>query len=152
MAMIELTYYENSSQLFQVMQFRAGDAWRIVHNGELLGSIIKVENTWVAGRNSSLVQGLVESIGKFIDLQHFNKLPRELETHWSMYIRQVIVQGDDQYLIVCLPLVNFRRFEKVFRAYIGSLVKDRWEILFKVYNAEMSADFEVLVKQGLVLQ
>jgi hypothetical protein len=152
MAMIELTYFENSTQVFQVTQFRAGESWRIVHAGELLGSVIKSDGRWVANRNSVLVEGLVESIGKFIDLQHFNKLPDELKTHWPMYIRQVIIQGDDQYLIVCLPGIDFSHFEKLFRTYISTLVKDRWEILFKIYDAEMSADFEVLVKQGLLVQ
>ena len=152
MAMIELTYFENSSQLFQVIQFRTGEAWRIVHGGELLGSIIKMDGLWVSNRHSQLVEGLVQSIGKFIDLQHFTQLPEELKMHWPMYIQQVILQGDDQYLIICLPGIDFERFEKLFRTYIHTLIKDGWEILFKVYDAEMSADFNVLVKQGLVLQ
>jgi hypothetical protein len=152
MAMIELTYFENSTQLFQVIQFRAGDSWRIVLDGELLGSIIKLDGQWVANRNTILVKGLVESIGKFIDLQHFNQLPAELKTRWSMYIQQVIIQGDDQYLIVCWPETDFSRFEKIFRTYISTLVKDRWEILFRVYDSEMSADFQVLVKQGMLVQ
>ncbi|MEJ7559753.1 MAG: hypothetical protein WKF66_15695 [Pedobacter sp.] len=150
--MIELTYFENSTQVFQVTQFRPGQSWRIVHGGELLGSIVKIDGIWVANRNSVLVEGLVESIGKFIDLQHFNKLPEELETHWPMFIRQVIIQGDDQYLIVCLPDIDFNHFEKLFKTYISTLIKDRWEILFKVYDAEMSADFQVLVKQGQLVQ
>jgi hypothetical protein len=152
MAMIELTYFENSTQVFQVTQFRAGQSWRIVHGGELLGSIIKLNDVWVANRKSVLVAGLVESIGRFIDLQHFNKLPEELRTHWPMYIQQVIIQGDDQYLVVCLPDIDFSHFEKLFRTFIDTLIKDRWEILFKVYDAEMSADFEVLVKQRLLVQ
>ena len=151
MAMIELTYFENSTQLFQVIQFRAGEAWRIVHEGELLGSIIKMDGLWVANRNSILVEGLVASIGKFIDLQHFNNLPEELKSHWPMYIQQVIIQGDDQYLIVCLPEIDFSHFEKLFKTYISTLLKDRWEILFKVYDAEMSADFQLLVKQGFLV-
>lgn len=148
MAMIELTYFENSTQLFQVIQFRAGEAWRIVHEGELLGSILKMDGLWVANRKSILVEDLVASIGKFIDLQHFNNLPNELQAHWPMYIQEVIVQGDDQYLIICLPEIDFSRFKKLFKTYISTLLKDRWEILFKVYDAEMSADFQVQVKHG----
>ncbi|MES2828130.1 MAG: hypothetical protein V4687_08245 [Bacteroidota bacterium] len=148
--MIELDYIDGGSAgaVFRVIQFRIGESWKIVSEGELLARIEKVAGQWRVRGKCMLTDELIQRIGRNIDEQHFNSLPNDLKIHWSQYIAEVIVQGDSQYLIISKPEIDFTRFEKVFRNYITLLVKDWWGICFKVYDAEMSTDFEVLVKLG----
>ena len=150
--MIELEYIEGGSDggVFQVIQFRSGESWRVARDGELLASIEKAGDTWQGRVNCMLTDELVQRIGEYIDGQHFNRLPKNLKAHWSQYVTEVVVQDDSQYLVICKSGIDFDRFEKIFKAYISILVKDEWEIRFRVFNADMSSDFEVLVKLGIM--
>jgi hypothetical protein len=150
--MIELDFFPDgvNGVVYQVLQFRAGESWRVVYAGELICCMEKLEGLWYAKGKVILPQELIKGIGRLIDAQHFNLLPIELKQHWEAYVRETIAQGDNQYLVVCKDGIDFERFEKLFRAYIMNLVRDPWEIRFRVYNAVMSEDFEVVVK-GAVL-
>lgn len=145
---IELTYFPDGPEgvVYQVLQFRTGEPWRIVYAGELICSMEKLEGFWYTKGKAVVPQDLINGIGRLIDAQHFNSLPVELKMHWAGYVQEAIAQGDSQYLVVCRAGIDFERFEKIFRTYITNLVRDPWEIHFKVYNAEMSDDFEVFVK------
>ena len=147
--MIELTYFDKSinSEAYQVIQFRTGEPWRVAIQGELLGSVEKLDGVWYGRCLSGLNDKLVQDIGDLIDHQHFNRLPDNLKTHWQEYIHEAVAQADNQYLIICKSGVDFERFEKLFKAYIPALVNDEWEIRFSLYDATMSSDFEVLVKK-----
>ncbi len=146
--MIELDYFPEGLDgvVYQVVQFRAGEPWRVVNAGELIYSMEKLEGLWYVKGMTSIPQELVEKIGALIDAQYFNRLPMEIKTHWEAYVQETIAQGDRHYLVVCKADVDFERFEKLFRTYIMNLVRDPWEICFRVYDAEMSEDFEVVVK------
>ncbi|PYF74049.1 hypothetical protein [Pedobacter nutrimenti] len=146
--MIELAYFPPGTErvVYQVLQFRSGEPWRIVDGDELLGSIEKLEGEWSVRGKTEIDQDLVKRIGQLIDQQNFNRLPWDIKLHWKTDVQEVIAQGDDQYLVICRPGIDFDSFERLFRECIADLLKDRWEICFKVYNAQMSADFEVRVK------
>lgn len=147
--MIELIYFNDAaSKAYQLIQFRAGEPWRVVDDGELLASMEKLDGRWLVRGKGVISESLIECIGGLIDLQHFNRLPLEIKTHWTDEVQEAIAQGDNQYLVICKPDIDFQRFEKVFRTYISTLVKDEWEIRFRVYDADMSNDFEVFVKQN----
>ena len=144
--MVELNYFLDDNQtVFQVIQFRSGEPWRIVDSGELLGSIEKLDGSWYLRGKAAIAEDLIKGIGNLIDAQHFNNLPAEMKMHWSAYIHETIAQGDHEYLVICKPAIDFQRFEKLFRSYISNLVKDQWEIRFRVYDAEMANDFDVRV-------
>lgn len=145
---IELTYFNSAanSKAYQVIQFRKGEPWRIVENGELLGSIEKLDGQWKGRGKSILGEKLVESIGVLIDRQHFQLLPEKIKAHWENEVNEVIAQSDERYLVICRAEVDFASFAKLFRSYIHLLVKDPWEIKFNVYNADMSLDFEIFVQ------
>jgi hypothetical protein len=146
--MIELTYFHplEAHIVYQVIQFREQEPWKVVVDGELLGSIKKLDGTWCNTGNLVLDEQLTKAIGALIDQQNFQRLPMEIKKHWTEYVQEALAQGDNEYLIICRPEVDFNRFEKVFRTYILELVKDSWEIRFRVYDASMSNDFEVFVK------
>jgi len=151
--MIELTYFHqlDANQAYQVIQFRTGESWKVVDNGEILASIQKPDGTWRCTGDTTLDHQLILAIGALIDQQNFNRLPTEIKKHWAEYVHEAIAQADNQYMVICRPEVDFQRFEKIFRTYISQLVSDDWEISFRVYNAEMSNDFEVTVKHKLVI-
>ncbi|TDO22921.1 hypothetical protein [Pedobacter duraquae] len=146
--MVELNYFlEDNQSVYQIIQFRTGEPWRIVDAGELLGSIEKLEGMWYLRGKNALEEKLITGIGELIDAQNFNRLPAELKTHWSPYVHEALAQGDNEYLIVCKPDIDFDRFEKIFRSYIGTIVKDQWEIRFRIYDSMMSRDFEVVINK-----
>lgn len=148
--MIELDYFpKGTGDVYQLVQFRAGEPWRVVESGELLGSLVKSDGGWQLKCNSGLSMDLLKDIGRFIDGQEFNLLPMTIRNRWPYEVMEVVAQGDNSYLVVCKDGIDFERFEKVFRAYLPGLVKDQWAICFRVYDARMNADFEVLVNSSI---
>lgn len=146
--MIELTYFleaRKDKAVYQVIQFNPGEPWQIVAGDELIGKMEKQYGLWNLRSEMEVPEGLLKGIAKLIEEQHFNYLPSDIKMHWEAYVQEVVVQSDVEYLVVCKPDVSFERFEKIFRASISLLVKDEWQIRFRVYNADMSDDFEVIL-------
>jgi len=143
--MIELVYFDRNavSEAYQVIQFRAGESWRIARDGELLGSVEKLNGVWRVREGSELAEELIGNIGRLIDAQHFNKLPNDIKIHWPAQVEEVIPSGDEEYLVITKPEIDFERFVKIFTAYIPHLLKDEWPVLFKLYDAGMNQDWEV---------
>lgn len=149
--MIELTYFLEAKQekaVYQVIQFNPGEPWQVVAGDELIGRMEKRYGLWNLRAETEVPEGLLKGIAKLIEEQHFHHLPSDIKMHWQAYVQEVIAESDLQYLVVCKPEICFERFEKLFRASIGLLIKDEWQILFRVYNAEMSDDFELAVNNG----
>ena len=145
--MIELIYFHpvDTHKTYQLVQFRSGEPWKIVEDGEFLGSVEKLNGNW-HHRGNSIEPEVIKDIGSLIDQQNFNQLPLDIKTHWIDFVQETIAEGDNKYLIICKPLVDVYQFKKVFKTYICMLVKDPWEIHFRVYDSNMSNDFEVFVK------
>lgn len=146
--MIELIYFsekQNGIPAYQVIQFNPGEPWQIVEGDEVIGRMQKQGGLWSLHALSNIPDGLVTGIVNLIEQQHFNRLPAKIKEHWESYVHEVITQSDTLYLIVCKQGIDFDRFKKLFWGYIGELIKDPWQIRFRVYNADMSDDFEVLV-------
>lgn len=100
--MIELDYFPDGVDgvVYQVLQFRSGEPWRVVYAGELICCMEKLEGLWSVKEKTRIPQELIEGIGGLIDQQYFNRLPMEIEMHWEAYLQEVIAQGDGQYLVV----------------------------------------------------
>lgn len=146
--MIELIYFSEKQSgipAYQVIQFNPGEPWQIVDGDEVIGRMQKREGLWSLHALSTIPDGLVSGIVKLIEQQYFNKLPAKIKEHWESYILEVLTQSDALYLIICKHGIDFERFKKLFWGYIGELIKDPWQIRFRVYNADMSDDFEVTV-------
>lgn len=146
--MIELIYFsdeQNGIPAYQVIQINPGEPWQIVDGDEVIGKMQKQEGLWSLHALSQVPDGLVTGIARLIEQQDFNRLPAKIKEHWAIYVEAVITQNDALYLIVCKQGVDFDRFKKLFWGYIGQLIKDPWKIRFRVYNADMSDDFEVIV-------
>ena len=144
--MIELTYFvtiESEKQVYQVIQFRPGEAWQIVDDGEVIGKIDCLDGMWNLRCGGVISEGMASGIAKLIESQHFNSLPMDIKTHWGHFVQEVIVRSDEEYLVICLAGIDFERFERLFRECVSGLIRDPWEIRFCVYDAEMANDFEV---------
>lgn len=148
--MIELVYFDQNivTKAYQVIQFRSGESWRVARDGELLGSMEKLDGVWRGCVGTDLPAELVDRIGRLIDAQHFNRVPDDIKTHWPAQVQEVIPTGDVEYLVIAKPEVDFERFVKIFAAYVPHLLKDEWPVLFKVYDAAMNEDVQVTA-QGM---
>lgn len=145
--MIELIYFseqEPGSPVYQVIQFNPGEPWQLVDGDEVIGTVDKQHGLWNLRSWVTLPDGLVTGIGQLIENQHFNRLPALITQRWSEYVQQVVVVSDQEYLVICIDGIDLAHFEKLFRGSISELIKDEWKICFKVYDALMSADFEVV--------
>ena len=149
--MIELIYFSragDSKKAYQLIQSRRGEPWQIVDGDELIGEMQKMQGLWKLHSHADIPEGMCKDLAMLIESQHFNQLPEEIKTHWPGKVLEVIVKNDAEYLIICQPKTDLERFVKVFAAYVPHLLKDEWAILFKIYDAEMTEDFEVTVQRG----
>ncbi|NRF37493.1 hypothetical protein [Pedobacter foliorum] len=148
--MIELTYFLEEKQekgLYQVIQSKPGEPWQIVLGNELIGKVEKKQGMWNLRAETEVPAGLLKGIVKLIEQQHFHHLPSDIKMHWEAYLQEVIMLSDLEYMVICKPGICFESFEKLFRTSIGLLIKDEWQILFRVYNAGMSDDFELVANR-----
>ncbi|MFC3560287.1 hypothetical protein [Pedobacter jamesrossensis] len=151
--MIELDYFlkvdEYSTLVYQVIQFSAGEPWRVVADGILLGSLEKLDGKWrqLSGDDFSLE--LFSGVSALIDEQHFNDLPLQISSRWPNLISEVLCRSDQEYLVVCKAGINFRSFEGIFSRFVSGLLKDEWPVSFKVFNHDFSQDFSVTARPGI---
>lgn len=147
--MIELIYFSEKTEgkpAYQVIQFNPGEPWSIVDGDELIGCMKKSGGLWNLYTLADVPAGFATEVADLIESQHFNTLPGEIKIRWADNVQEVVVQGDDCYLVICKAGIEFERFEKIFRGFIGEMLKDEWQIRFRVYNSDMSADFEIIHK------
>jgi len=147
--MIELDYFfpqsgEKSSH-YQLIQFSQNEPWRLVQDGELLGSLEKWNGKWQQLSGNPLSDALLEGIYKVIESQHYHQLPVELMSRWGNVIAEVVTQSDAEYLIVCKEAVSFRSFTGIFSKFVSALLKDEWPVRFRLFNSDFSEDFELTV-------
>jgi len=149
--MIKLNYLlekQNEPYAFTnyvLVQNQSNEPFLILDDDEIICTIDEIEGEWKSISESLIDQATILSIGKFIDSQLYRRLPTEFKKHWPGWIEEVIVQSDEVYLLVTKTDIAFERFEKIFRNYIKGLVKEEWQIIFKVFNANFSANFEVII-------
>lgn len=146
--MIELTYFSEEAserEVYQVIQFNPGEPWQLVNGDEVIGTVDNEHGLWNLRSWAPVPDGLVTGIGRLIENQHFNKLPAAIMQRWSDYVQQVVVVSDAEYLVIGLNGIDLELFEKLFSSSIAELVKDEWEIRFRVYDALMANDFDVFV-------
>ncbi|RZK77727.1 MAG: hypothetical protein EOO92_12415 [Pedobacter sp.] len=143
--MIKLTYFPNGADedIYQVVRFRKDEPWRIIDGDELLASIEKRNGEWLLRGKADVPEDLIAGVGRLIDEQEFNKIPLQIKNRWFEEVKDVVMQDDRNYLVICQENIDFCRFEKMFRGYLQFLIKDEWQIVFKVYDAEMNSDFEL---------
>jgi hypothetical protein len=134
-----------SMDAYQLVRFAEGEPWNVLYNGFLLGSLAKVNGAWISANGENLDGERILSIGRFIDSQHFNLLPDKIKTHWEESVREVIMENDSSYMVICRDDIDFGRFKRMFSSFISELVEEEWPVTFKVYNAAFSDDFEIEV-------
>ncbi|NTE01317.1 hypothetical protein G6M26_01820 [Agrobacterium tumefaciens] len=130
--------------VYQLIQFSPEDSWRVVLDGELMGSIDKLDGNWKQLSGEDFPEELLGSIIKLIAQQHFNQLPSALMSRWNNMIHEVILKSDQEYLVVCKPAISFKSFEGIFSKFVPGLLKDEWPVSFQVFNHDFSDDFTVL--------
>lgn len=147
--MIELDYFftqsDEKSSHYQLIQFSQNEPWRLVQDGELLGSLEKWNGKWKQLTGSPLSDALLEGICKLIESQHYHELPAQLLSRWGNVIAEVVTKSDDEYLIICKEAVSFKSFAGIFSKFVSTLLKDEWPVRFKLYNADFSEDLEITV-------
>lgn len=149
--MIKLNYLWESPSTTQpfinyvLLQHNQNEPYLVLDDDEIISTIDEVEGEWKPVAESLIDQATILSIGQFIESQHYRRLPAEFKKHWPGYIEEVLVMSDEAYLLVAKANIAFERFEKIFRHYIKDLIKEEWQITFKVYNADFTAGFEVTV-------
>ncbi|MFD2287402.1 hypothetical protein GJU39_07525 [Pedobacter petrophilus] len=148
--MIELEYFlshaEDEVLMYQVIQFSPDDPWRVVLDGELLGSLDKVEGQWMQISGKDFSSKFFKDIVGFIDKQYFNDLPAALMSRWNKQIHEVLPRSDQEYLVVCKDGIGFKSFEGIFSRFVSGLLKDEWPINFRVFSHDFSEDFTLLAK------
>lgn len=146
--MIELIYFsaeENGKKAYQVIQEKPDEPWQIVDGDELIGRMEKMLGFWNLRCWGEIPEGMVSGIARLIEGQHYNQLPVDIKTHWADYVHEVIPRSDAEYLVICKARIDFCRFQKLFGECVAGLIKDEWQIRFRVYDADMSRDFEVFI-------
>lgn len=145
--MIELDYFftesDEKSSHYQLIQFSQNEPWRLVQDGELLGSLEKWNGKWKQLTGSPLSDVLLEGICKLIESQHYRQLTEQLLSRWGNVIAEVITKSDDEYLIICKERVSFRSFTSIFSKFVSTMLKDEWPVRFQLFNADFSEDFEI---------
>ncbi|SDD14223.1 hypothetical protein [Pedobacter soli] len=148
--MIELDYFftesDEKSSHYQLIQFSQNEPWRLVQDGELLGSLEKWNGKWQQLSGSPLSDALLEGICKLIESQHYHELPVQLLSRWGNVIAEVITKSDDEYLIICKERVSFRSFTSIFSKFVSTMLKDEWPVRFQLFNADFSEDFEIMAQ------
>ena len=149
--MIELEYFlpqaeEDEVLMYQVIQFSPDDPWRVVFNGELIGSLDKIEGKWIQVSGKDFSNQSFEDISNFIDKQNFNDLPAALMSRWNKQIHEVVPRSDQEYLVVCKDGIGFKSFEGIFSRFVSGLLKDEWPVNFRVFSHDFSEDFTILTK------
>ncbi|WP_316825982.1 MULTISPECIES: hypothetical protein [Pedobacter] len=130
---------------YQLVRFAEGEPWNVLYNGFLLGSLSKVDGIWISANGENLDGGRISAIGKFIDSQHFNLLPDKIKVHWEEQVKEVIMENDSSYMVVCRDGIEFDCFRLIFSSFVSELVEEEWPVVFSVYNAAFSDDFKVEV-------
>lgn len=145
--MIELDYFftesDEKSSHYQLIQFSQNEPWRLVQDGELLGSLEKWNGKWKQLTGSPLSDALLEGVCKLIESQHYHQLPEQLLSRWGNVIAEVITKSDEEYLIICKERVSFRSFTSIFSKFVSTMLKDEWPVRFQLFNADFSEDFEI---------
>jgi len=146
--MIELEYFldrENGAvEVYQLIRFARAEPWRIVLEGELLGSIEKLQGSWGQLSGEPLSAELFGHLTRHIDSQHFNRLPEQLCQRWPKQIETVVARSDAEYLVICKAALNFKSFEGIFSRFVPGLLQDEWSVSFRVFNHDFSEDFSLL--------
>lgn len=148
--MIVLAFFSKQTDtemlVYQLIQFSPEDPWRLLLDGELLGSMEKSEGTWRQVSGANFPPSFFKELVAFIDQQNFNHLPLALTSRWSNLIQEVVVRSDREYLVVCKAGISFKSFEGIFSKFVSGLLKDEWPVQFNVFNHDFSDDFTVLAK------
>ncbi len=144
--MIELTYFsEVTNQVFQVVQFRRKDPWQILEGDEVVATLEHLGEGWKFEQFGVVPAGMEPGVIQLIQKQNFNFLPGLIKSRWEDWVAEVVGVSDSEYLVICRSNVDLNRFYKIFAGSIGMLVKDEWRIVFKIYDAGMEKDFEVVI-------
>ncbi|SDG74123.1 hypothetical protein SAMN05421827_11097 [Pedobacter terrae] len=148
--MTELEYFfegENGiSAVYQLICFGAGEPWKIVLDGELIGCMEKWQGTWRQQSGDELNEDLLIGITKHIDAQYFNCLPKEICSRWPNLVEKVVLRSDTAYMIICKEGISFKSFQRIFSRFVPGLLKDEWAVNFQVFNHDFSDDFSLRAK------
>lgn len=148
--MTELEYFfeaENGiSEVYQLIRFGAGEPWKIVLDGELIGSMEKWQGTWRQQSGDELKEDLLISLARHIDAQYFNCLPQEICSRWPNLVEKVVLRSDTAYMIICKEGISFKSFQRIFSKFVPGLLKDEWLVNFQVFNHDFSDDFSLRAK------
>ncbi len=148
--MIELEYFLERSAgevlVYQVIQFSAEEPWRVVFDGEVLGSLKKLEGKWKQLSGNDLPAEMVSGIVALVDGQYFNDLPTQILSRWPNLIAEVVCKSDQDYLVICKVDISFKSFQGIFSKFISGLLQDEWAVSFRVFNHDFSDDFYVEAK------
>jgi len=143
--MIELEYFfdgENGTvEVYQLIRFGADNAWRIVIDGELIGSLENLHGTWRQLSGDEISAALFIRLTGHIEAQYFNWLPEEICSRWPNLVEKVVLRSDADYMVICKKGISFKSFEQLFSKFIPGLLKDEWAVKFQVFNHDFSDDF-----------
>jgi len=142
---MELEYFLESKngavEVYQLIRFGAGEPWRIVLDGELIGSLENLNGTWRQLSGDTLGAELFKGLTGHIDAQYFNRLPQEICSRWPNLVEKIVSRSDADYMVICKENISFKNFEQLFSKFIPGLLKDEWSVKFQVFNHDFSDDF-----------
>ncbi|MCZ4244069.1 hypothetical protein [Pedobacter punctiformis] len=136
---------DGETHLYGLKQEVRNEPFNVFLEEKMVAVIDEVKGQWIQVSGENLETELLLNIGQFINNQNYQKLPNEIKMHWVKYVEEVLATSDDFYLVVTKPKINFDRFEKAFKNYIDNLVKDKWQVTFRVCDAGFNHEFIVLI-------
>ena len=145
--MIELEYFfdrgDETVEVYQLIQFEPREPWRIVLDGELLGSLENQAGTWRQMSGNDIGEALFQGLTNHIDDQYFNSLPGAICSRWPNLVEKVILRSDAEYMVICKEGINFEGFERIFSKFVPGLLKNEWPVKFDVFDHDFASDFSI---------
>ncbi|RYD71107.1 MAG: hypothetical protein EOP53_24225 [Sphingobacteriales bacterium] len=139
------THPNGTTESYQLIRFALQEPWRIILEGEYLGSVEKVGEEWRQLSGGDLDTAFFNGITTFIESQHFNSLPNEILSRWPKLVQEVVMRSDQEYLVICREGIHFEHFYRIFTRFVPLMLKDEWPVTFQVYNHDFSEDFNAIM-------
>ncbi|WP_146202939.1 hypothetical protein [Pedobacter paludis] len=146
--MTEIDHFSSADNICcQLICFGNTGPWQVLPEGEIIGILQKEQGQWTQVYLPEIEETLFREITLAIDRAGFNFLPKELLGRWPKQLREVIMQSDHEYLVVCKAEINFAAFSRIFSTYISGMLQDEWEICLKLFSHGFSMDKTVPAKK-----
>ncbi|MGM9478313.1 hypothetical protein ACS5PU_17940 [Pedobacter sp. GSP4] len=146
--MIELSYTFEQEFLgntaYQLMRAEMDAPWLVLSGPHVVGIIDKSGDSWVQIAGEAIPNAAVKGMGELIAKQQFSWLPNLIKKQWPDDVKEVVVENEGAYNVVCYKDICPKRFQLKFTPGIYALAKREAEIVFNVCRYNIAGQFKVI--------